>query len=100
MQKFFILCEPFLSDLVKTLAHSGNYILVVRPKGAIQEIKGKFIATVEIATKILDEFPAGEVEYPWKTLSVLMSTVANSFHDNPARVAIKFCAFGLLSQPL
>jgi hypothetical protein len=69
--------------------------LVVRPKGAIQEIKGKFIATVEIATKILDEFPAGEVEYPWKTHSVLMSSDANSFYYSPARVAIKFYAFGL-----
>jgi hypothetical protein len=84
VQKFFILSEPFLSDIVKTLAHSGNYILVVLPRGAIQEIKGKFIATVEIATKILDELPAGEVEYPWKTHSVLMSSVANSFHDNLA----------------
>jgi hypothetical protein len=53
--------------------------LVVRPKGAIQEIKGKFIATVEIATKILDEFPAGEVEYPWKTHSVLMSSDVTLF---------------------
>ncbi len=51
-------------------------------------------------SKILEESQAGEVAQSRKTPSVLLSSVANSFQDNPARVASKFGHWENLFAPL
>ncbi len=86
---FWTFGEPFLPDAGKPIVNEG--ILFVLPRKnffflhlgmfapKVQSRKLREDSLLEKVTKILDEFPAVLVEYSWKTPSVLLSSVTNSF---------------------